>query len=253
MTITAVIITHNEERIIGRCLQSLEGVADEIVVVDSGSTDATESICRQAGARFEHHDWENFSRQKNYANSLASCDWILSIDADESLSDALREQLSSLKANPLEDNTVFSFNRLTNYCGHWIRHCGWYPDWCCRMWRNGIARWEGIIHEELHFEKDVCVRRLEGDMLHYSYNTVGDHVARLSKYAPLSAEKDFERGKRCGVAAIALRPAWTFVRNYFFRGGMLDGWAGFTVCRLSATYTLVKYAELYRRCHETTH
>lgn len=253
MTITAVIITYNEEHNIVRCLQSLEGIADEIVVVDSGSTDATESICRRAGVRFEHHDWEGFSGQKNYANSLAKGDWILSIDADESLSGALREKLLSLKSTPPSDNTVFCFNRLTNYCGHWIRHCGWYPDWCCRLWHNGIARWDGIIHEALQFEREVDHKRLEGDMLHYSYNTVGDHVARLSKYAPLSAKKDFEQGKRCGVASIVLRPVWTFFRTFLLKGGILDGWAGFTVCRLSATYTLVKYAELYRRCHETTH
>lgn len=252
MTISAVIITHNEQRNISRCLTSLRGLADEIVVVDSGSTDSTEKICLEAGARFVHHDWEGFSRQKNYANSIASCEWILSIDADESLSDELRKSLATLKGNPPEGDTVFSFNRMTNYCGNWIRHCGWYPDRCCRLWNNGIAQWEGQIHEVLRFSRTVSHELLEGDMYHYSYYTVGEHVARMSKYAPLSAEKDFGNGKRCTAAAVVFRPIWTFLRSYLFKGGILDGWAGFVVCRLSAIYTLTKYAELFRLCHETT-
>ena len=247
MTLSAVIITKNEGRNIGRCLESLQGVADKVIVVDSGSTDGTEEICRRAGVRFEHHDWEGFSGQKNYANSLATGDWILSIDADEALSEELKGCIIAMKNNPPDDSTVFDMNRMTNYCGHWIRHCGWYPDWCCRLWRNGKARWEGIIHEVLVFDGDVKHERMAGDMHHYSYYSVGEHVARIAHYAPLSAEKDFERGKRCGVAAIVLRPVWTFIRSYFIKGGLLDGWAGFTVCRLSAMYTFVKYAELYER------
>ena len=252
MTISAVIITQDEERNIGRCLESLDGVADEIVVVDSGSTDATESICRQHGVHFEHHDWQGFSGQKNYADSLASCEWILSIDADEALSDELRVNILSLKKNPPTDDSVFSFNRMTNYCGHWIRHCGWYPDWCCRLWRKDKARWDGQIHEVLLFEGDVYHKRLAGDLQHYSYYNVGEHLERQSKYASLCAEEYHSRGKRCGAAAIVFRPAWTFVRNYFFRGGFLDGWAGFTVCRVAAMYTLVKYATLYKLKVEST-
>lgn len=246
MTITAVIITHNEERNIGRCLESLQGIADEIVVVDSGSTDSTEQICRHAGVCFERHEWEGFSGQKNYANSLATKEWVLSIDADEALSDQLRESILRLKSGSPADDTVYSFNRLTNYCGHWIRHCGWYPDRCCRLWRRGVARWDGIIHENLCFDGAIRHELLSGDLLHYSYYSVEEHVARLAKYAPLSAQKDFERGKRNGLAALVFKPLWTFVRGYFLKGGFRDGWAGFTVCRLSATYTLVKYAEMIR-------
>ena len=144
----AGIITHNEERNIGRCLESLRDVADEVIVVDSGSTDATEAICQQAGARFERHDWEGYSAQKNYANSLASCPWILSIDADEALSPELRQSLLRWKQEETQP-ALFSFNRLTNYCGHWIHHCGWYPDKVVRVFPAGAARWDGLVHEKL--------------------------------------------------------------------------------------------------------
>lgn len=247
MTISAVIITQNEERNIGRCLQSLQGIADEVVVVDSGSTDSTERLCREAGIRFVHHDWDGFSGQKNYANSLATCDWILSIDADEALSDRLRQSILELKSSSPNENTVFSFNRMTNYCGHWIRHCGWYPDWCCRLWRNGKAQWDGLVHEVLHFDSEVCHKRIKGDLQHFSYYSVSEHLNRQAKYASLSAAKDYEHGKRCGAASVFFKPAWSFLRNYFFRGGFLDGWAGYSVCRIQAIYTLTKYAELYRR------
>ena len=246
MTISAVIITQNEERNIGRCLESLRDVVDEIVVVDSGSSDGTEAICRKAGVRFEYHQWEGFAGQKNYADSIASGDWILSIDADEALSQELSNSILAIKSsNPSADN-IYCFNRLTNYCGHWIRHCGWHPDWCQRMWHKDKAHWEGLIHEELHYDGDANHKRLEGDLYHYSYYTVGEHLQRQSKYAMLCAEEYHLQGKRCGVAAIVLRPSWTFFRNYFLRLGFLDGWAGFVVCRISAMYTMTKYATLFK-------
>lgn len=250
--ITAVIITKDEERNIGRCIASLEGVADEIVVVDSGSTDSTEAICRKAGVHFVHHDWEGYSEQKNYANSLASHPWLLSIDADEALSPTLRQTIAGLKAGDMESNRVYAFRRLNNYCGHWIRHCGWYPDSRVRLWARGKASWDGIIHEELRFDGAVVQTLVDGDLLHYSYYTVAEHVARIARYAPLSAEKDFTRGKRATAADIVLRPAWTFIRTYLIKGGFRDGVMGFTVCRLSANYSLVKYSTLYNMCHEAT-
>ena len=250
MNITAVIITQNEERNIGRCLTSLQGVADEIVVVDSGSTDATERICREAGVRFEHHDWEGYSAQKNYATGLATCDWILSIDADEALSEELRASLTQLKQSDPDASNIYNFNRLANYCGHWIRHCGWYPDPCIRLWHVGTAQWDGMIHEELLYAPSVKLIHLDGDLLHYSYYSVADHVQRMARYAPMGAEKAYLQGKRCGPASMVFRPMWTFLRDYFLKGGFLDGSAGFVICRLSAVYTLVKYATLYNRTHE---
>lgn len=144
--ISAVIITQNEERNIVRCLRSLQGIADEVVVVDSGSTDQTESLCRAAGARFISHPWESYSAQKNFADSQATQPWTLSLDADEALSPALRQSLLQLKQRGMDCGTAYAFNRLSNYCGSWIKHCGWYPDRKTRLWPTGAAEWDGVVH-----------------------------------------------------------------------------------------------------------
>ena len=164
--ISAVIITQNEERNIGRCLESLSGIVDETVVVDSGSTDETKEICEKYGARFMHHDWKDYADQKNYANSLVNHEWTLSIDADEALSDQLRESISELKKAGLDGNCTYSMARLNNYCGSWIRHSGWYPDEKVRLWPSGACTWEGLVHEELKYAKAMENRKLEGDLLH---------------------------------------------------------------------------------------
>ena len=243
--ISAVIITKNEERNIGRCLESLQGVADEVIVVDSGSTDDTEDICRAAGTHFEHHDWEGYSGQKNYANRLATHTWILSIDADEALSPTLRESILTLKQKGMDNTVIYAVNRLSNYCGHWIHHCGWYPDQKIRLWHNGAVEWEGEVHEELRFLRThLSTQLLEGDLLHYTYYSVADHAERQVRYANLAAKKAHEAGKKVSAAGVWLRPGWTFVRNFIFKGGFLDGKAGYTVCRMSAFYTFIKYARL---------
>ena len=242
--ITAVIITCNEERNIGRCIESLGGVVDEIVVVDSGSKDRTDEICRGAGVRFEYHEWAGYAEQKNYADSLATNAWILSIDADEALSEGLKNSLLQFKESSPDDNTIYYFNRMTNYCGRWIRHCGWYPDPCLRLWHAGVARWDGLVHEELLYAPTVKLQRLEGDLLHYSYYSIEDHANRQLHYATLAAEKAFRQGKRCSMATVALKQWWTFIRNYIFKGGFLDGPEGYMVCRMSACYTFMKYAFL---------
>ena len=264
MEITAVIITQDEERNIGRCLESLKGVADEIVVVDSGSTDRTEALCREAGARFVSHPWEGYSGQKNYANSLATHPWILSIDADEALSPTLRESLLALKhssINTLSHSHIhYAFNRLNNYCGHWIHHSGWYPDRKPRLFHRDAYEWDGTVHEELRPKnsqfslipgstRNLNSQFLKGDLLHYTYYDVGDHAARQIKYATLAAQKAFEQGKRAHRTDLWLKPAWTFLRNYLFRLGFLDGHAGFLVCRMAAFYTFLKYAHLYAQHH----
>ena len=250
--ITAVIITQDEERNIGRCLESLEGVVDEVVVVDSGSTDGTEALCRAAGARFVSHAWEGYSGQKNYAGSLATHPWILSIDADEALSPTLRESILALKHSDNSQlsivNSQFSFNRLNNYCGHWIHHCGWYPDRKTRLFRRDMMEWDGTVHEELRPKNSqfsiLNSQFLKGDLLHYTYYDVADHAARQIKYATLAAEKAFAQGRRAKRSDLWLKPAWTFLRGYFFRLGFLDGHAEFLVCRMSAFYTFLKYAAL---------
>ena len=243
--ISAVVITQNEARNIGRCLESLRGVADEVIVVDSGSTDETEPICRAAGARFVPHAWEGFSGQKNYANSLATHPWILSIDADEALSDELRASLLSLKQTGFDADKVYRVARLNNYCGQWLKHGGWYPDTHVRLWRNGVAQWDGVVHEQLQFAEPVASEMLQGALLHYTYYTVDEHVRRTVKYATLAGDKAYEQGRRCGIGAVVWKPVGTFLKNYLLKGGFRDGSMGFVSARISAFYTLVKYARLF--------
>lgn len=254
MNISAVIITQDEERNIARCLDSLAGVADEVVVVDSGSTDATAEICASHNSQFsilnfQFHKWQGYDCQKNHANSLATHPWVLSIDADEALSPTLRKSLLTLKATEPDIHTVFDVNRLNNYCGHWIHHSGWYPDRKTRLWYRDTAQWTGSVHEELRY---TCVPRhilLDGDLLHYTYYSVADHAARQVKYATLAAEKSLNEGKRVRSSDLWIKPAWTFFRNYLLRLGFLDGHAGYIVCRMSAFYTFIKYANLYAKHH----
>ena len=180
MLISAVIITKNEERNIRRCLESVKDVVDEIVVVDSLSTDATEEICRGYNVKFVKQQWLGYSDQKNYANGLASNDWILSIDADEQLSEELKTSINEIKKNDISEDKVFSMNRLTNYCGKWIRHCGWYPDKKIRIWNRNVGSWSGEIHETIVFSAKTNEILLEGDLLHYSLK----HRCKCKCYSP---------------------------------------------------------------------
>lgn len=243
-TLTAIIITKNEERNIGRCLDSLKGVADEIIVVDSGSTDSTPDICRARQVRFVPHPWEGYSAQKNFANSLASHPWTLSLDSDEALSPTLRDTLISLKQNGLNPSAAYRFNRLTNFCGHWIHHCGWYPDAKTRLWPTGQAQWTGTIHEQLILHGNLQTIPLIGDLLHYSYYTVDDLALRQPPYYQLAASQAHAAGKQASMAAIVLKPLWTFLRDYLLRLGLLDGHAGYILCRMNAHYTFMKYTTL---------
>ena len=242
--ISAIVITQDEERNIARCLDSLQGVADEIIVVDSGSTDATESICRCRGVRFEHHDWAGYSGQKNHADSLATQPWTLSIDADEALSPALRASLLQLKTQGMDSNTAYQCHRLNNFCGKWIHHCGWYPDTKTRLWPTGKARWQGTIHEELQLDGNPATATLKGDLLHYTFNTLDEMTLRHRRYYLLSAQAAHQAGRRATMAAVVLKPLWAFLRGYLLLGGFLDGHAGYMVCRMNAHYTFMKYATL---------
>lgn len=246
MKISAVIITYNEARNIGRCLDSLSGLADEVVVLDSFSTDETEQICRSKGALFMQRAFAGFGRQKNLALDAATHDWVLSLDADEALGEALRASLFQLKSQPgLPSADAFSMNRLTNYCGQWIRHCGWYPDRKLRFFNRSKARWsEAEVHEKVELTTVSTTAHLRGDLLHYSYYTVEEHYTRARKYAHLGAKTALAQGKRAGWWKLAFSPLFKFLRNYILKLGFLDGRAGLTICWISALETYWKYKEL---------
>jgi glycosyltransferase involved in cell wall biosynthesis len=244
--ISAVVITLDEERNLGRCLDSLGGVADEVVVVDSGSTDGTERIARERGATFVHQDWLGYGPQKNAAVERASSEWVLSLDADEALSDELRASILRLKAEgPAAD--AYGMNRLNWYCGRFLRHSGWYPDRKVRLWRKGAARWsDASIHEVAQPAPGTRVAWLRGDLLHYTCHTREQHLRTIERFTTLSAEALAREGRAASAWKRLASPAAHFVRAYVLQGGFLDGAAGFHACRLSAYATWLKYEKLWR-------
>lgn len=246
MRLSAVIITFNEEENLGRCLASLQGVADEVVIVDSLSTDRTKQIAeRFDNVRFHLQPWLGYAAQKNFANSVASFDAVLSIDADEALSEELRQSILSLKQEKELDGRVFELARLTDYCGSWIRHCGWYPDKRARLFDRRTCEWYGeFVHERLSMPQDAKTVRLNGDLLHYSYKNVSDHLQRIDRYTDLTSKEAFQKGREASLSDLWLRPKWKFARDFVFKLGFLDGYAGYQVCKLSATATFLKYAKL---------
>ena len=243
--ISVVIITFNEERNIGRCIDSVREVADDMVVVDSFSTDRTQEICESKGVRFVQHAFEGHIQQKNYAITQARFAHVLSLDADEELNDTLIQSIKKIKTNWVADG--YSMNRLTNYCGHWVRYCGWYPDVKLRLWDSRKGAWGGINpHDEYFMNEGAITEHMAGDILHYSYHSVSDHYKQVDYFTSISAKAYFEKGIRSNYLKIYLNPIHKFIRDYFFKLGVLDGRAGFTICRISAYATYLKYLKLYR-------
>lgn len=242
--LSVIIITLNEERNIRRCIESVMSFADEIIVVDSLSTDSTEKICNELGVRFVSQKWLGYSGQKNFANNIASNDWIFSIDADEAVSEKLASSILKLKKNDFQDCNVFCMNRLTNYCGHWIKHCGWYPDRKIRIWNRNIGKWDGEIHETIEFSTKVKRNLLDGDLLHYSYNTAEEFENQLVKFAKMRGKHYFTKGKKNAGFHIIFSPIYAFIQHYIIRLGFLDGADGLHICRVIAQTTRLKYQTL---------
>lgn len=241
------IITFNEEKNIKRCLESVKDIADEIVVVDSFSTDRTREICASFGVRFSTHPFEGHIQQKNIAISLCTHDFVLSLDADEALSAELKQSIMAEKQNGFQE--AYTMNRLTNYCGSWIRHCGWYPDVKTRLMRKSIGKWAGSNpHDKFEFFKPLNINHLAGDLLHFSYYTTEDHHKQVEYFTTIGAQSYFEQGKKANLAKLYLSPIAKFIRDYFFNLGILDGRAGWQVCTISAGATFIKYKKL-RKLH----
>ncbi|MDH5598942.1 MAG: glycosyltransferase family 2 protein [Cyclobacteriaceae bacterium] len=239
--ISAVIITKNEENNIGRCLKSLEGVADEIIVVDSFSEDQTEAICSNYGVRFVQKVFIDYSDQKNYANSLAGNEFILSIDADEELSPELRNSILSQK-NTLEADG-YQFNRKTNYCGAWINHCGWYPDTKLRLFKKSKAEWKGSIHEELILSSQHIIH-LKGDILHYSFPDIESHLRKMNHFTDYMAQNMYNKNKKVSLLKLIISPGFEFIKKYILQLGFLDGYQGFIISKMAAHYKFYKFAKL---------
>lgn len=242
-TLTACIITLNEEEHIGRCLESLQGVADDILVVDSFSKDRTEPICRDHGARFMQHAFEGYVEQVRYAVALAQGDWVLSIDADEALSPRLRDSIQRIKSDG--DCDAYACNRLNHYRGRPIRHGAWYPDRKVRLWRNGAGEYGGLNpHYSFKLREGLREGFLKGQLLHYSYDSLDSLFTQAAKFACIGAEELHARGKRASFAGLPFRPFFRFFRDYIVKAGFLDGADGAFIALSAAYGNFLKYARL---------
>jgi len=239
--ISVVVITLNEEKNLARCLDSVKNVADEIIIVDSLSTDNTVAIAHRYHAKVIQRAFTGYGDQKNFADLQATNDWILSLDADEALSPALEQSILEVKKTP--QYNAYLMPRLTNYCGKWIKHGGWYPDKKLRLFDRTKGTWKSAnIHEYWQLDNTAeSTGLLKGDLLHYSYYTIADHVSVISKFTEISAREAAMNNKDCSLLKIWIGPKWNFITNYLFRLGFMDGYYGYIVCKLSAYATMVKY------------
>lgn len=244
VSLSAAIIAYNEEHNIARCIESLKGVADEIVVVDSFSTDRTAAIAESLGAKVIAHAFEGYGPQKGFAEAHTSHDWVLNIDADECLSPGLRDSILRMKAAP--DCVAYRLNILTNYCGAWIRHCGWYPNPKVRLWNKTLGKMNTDKVHEGWFPHDPSARigQMKGDLLHYSFPDISTHIRKIEHYSDMGARFDVERGKNVSLLKIILAPKWAFFVSYILRAGFLDGYYGYIVCKNSAFAAYAKYAKI---------
>lgn len=246
--LSVVIITLNEERNIGRCLESVMHIADEIIVVDSFSTDRTKEICEKEGVRFVQHRFEDYVKQHIFADSLVTKDYILSLDADEALSEELQSSIVKIKKS--FEAEAYTMNRMTNYCGQWIKHCGWYPDTKLRLYHKNAGEWSGIkIHESFSLNKGISIKHLQGDILHFSFYTVSEHINQANKFTDITAQVAFDKGQKASNLKIIFSPIAKFIRDYIFNLGFLDGFNGFLICQISANATFLKYIKL-KKLHQ---
>jgi glycosyltransferase involved in cell wall biosynthesis len=262
-TLSVIVITHNETNNILDCLASV-GFADQIIVVDNGSTDNTVELVKSVGAQVLHTtDWPGFGVQKNRALDMATCDWVFSIDADERVTPELEEQIKAainfevvadVKMNSKTDHfrnkfigchDAYAVPRLTQFCGQWIRHCGWTPDHVLRLFKRGSARFSNdLVHERLVQSQGTC-GKLTTPMLHFSYPTPASYWRKLDQYSQTWAKQRYLEGKKASMLRAALSGMVAFIKTYFFRLGFLDGALGFAVCAMQAQSAFGKYFTLY--------
>jgi len=239
--LSVVIITHNEEENIGACLESVKW-ADEIIVVDSESSDRTEEICRSFGVNFIKEPWQGFAQQKNSAIEKATQDWILSLDADERVTPELKKEITTVLASVNPKDGYF-IARKNFFLGRWIRRCGWYPDYNLRLFRRGKGLF-GIreVHEAIKIKGVSGL--LKSPMEHHTYKSLNDFMVRLDRYSTLAARELLKEKKSYGIFHIVFRPFYTFISMYFLRLGFLEGYYGLVISVLYAFYTFLKYIKL---------
>lgn len=250
--ISACIISFNEEKKIEDCLKSLVNIADEIIVVDSNSTDNTLNIARKYTDKIILQDFLGFIEQKNFAIEQAEHDWILSLDCDERLSPELQAAIVSIKTN-IENADAYRMPRKTFYIYRWLNHC-WYPDFKIRLFNKSTAYWGGTNpHDHI-----VCsgnnIKTLHGDIYHYSFDSISDHLKTIDKFTEIGAKELIKKNKKFNIFSPLTHATWTFIKLYFIKRGFMDGFAGITVSMLSFMHVFVKYSKaiIMRKQKETT-
>jgi glycosyltransferase involved in cell wall biosynthesis len=243
-TLSAILITRNEAHNLHDCLQSLQGLADEIIVVDSQSTDATVAIAQQHGAIVSQPaDWPGFGPQKNRALDLATSDWVLSIDADERVTPTLAAEIKQVLQTG-DDQAAYKLPRLSFYCGQFIHHSGWHPDYVLRLFKRGTAKFsDDLVHERVVTQQSV--HALKNHLLHYSYLSFSQVLQKVDAYSSASAKQAYARGKRSSVAGALGHGAWAFFRTYVIRRGFLDGAHGLALAISNAETSYYKYLKLW--------
>ena len=240
-SLSVCIVAQNEERNLARLLQSLRSIADEIILVDGGSTDRTVEVAQGFGCKIFHRLFTNHADQKNYASSLASNDWIFLLDADEELSSELARSIRKWKEiDPPFD--VYEMARLTWYLGAWIHHSRWYPDWQRRIYHRHKTQFSGAIHSALRH--DGPIGRLHGDLLHYTIRNFAEHEAKLDRYTTAIAQEMFDNGRRNWRGALWVATPWSWARHFFLGAGFLDGYRGALIAQMAARGVRLKYAKL---------
>jgi len=243
--LSGVLITYNEEEHLEKCLMSLIDIVDEILVIDSFSTDNTQQICEKFNVRFVQHEFLGYLEQKNYALSLATHDYILSLDGDEALSEPLKKSILEVKRNWNFDG--YFCNRMNNYCGQWIKHSDWYPDRKLRLFKKGSGEWKGINpHDSYTLKVGKTKGHINGDLLHWIYKDYKEHNLKIDTFSTIAAESYYKLGKKSSILKIIYRPIWAFFKAYFLRLGFLDGLNGFIICVQTYNVTFLKYIKLYQ-------
>ncbi len=243
--LSAVIITRNEDQNIGRCIDSLWKVADEVIVLDSFSSDNTVAIALQKGAIVKQEKFAGYIEQKNRVLQLTTYDYVISLDGDEALSQTLIHSI--LEAKKKFKYKAYFMNRYNNYCGHFIKHGLWYPDKKIRLFNKHCAHWGGLNpHDKIVLKKNTIKKFLKGDILHYTFKTIDEHLQRNEKFTTIAAQSLFESGKKIHWGKIFISPVWSFVHSYFLRLGFLDGYYGFIIATQTAHHSFLKYQKLKR-------